>query len=100
MSSGKINNKSFESVKRSYKLKELISKDKREVQLKSQFNKNSHNQLNKEIINDLDDNFDIIKSLHLILLNCSTLTKKQKFDFCNSQRYFMKLYLKEILRKT
>jgi len=100
MSSGRINNKSFESVKRSYKIKELISKEKREVQLKSQFKENSLNQLNKEIINDLDDNFDIIKSLHLILLNCSTLTKKQKFDFCNSQRYFMKLYLKEMLRKT
>ncbi|MFX1321869.1 MAG: hypothetical protein ACFFAQ_09505 [Promethearchaeota archaeon] len=100
MSSGRIKNKRFESVKENYKIKELISLDKKEVQLKKQFKKNSHNQLNKEIINDLDDNFDIIKSLHLILLNCSTLTKKQKFDFCNSQRYFMKLYLKEILRKT
>ncbi len=93
MSSGRINNKRFKSAKESFKIKELISKDKKEVQLKSQFKENSLNQLNKEIINDLDDNFDIIKSLHLILLNCSTLTKKQRFDFCNSQRYFMKLYL-------
>ncbi|MFX0042542.1 MAG: hypothetical protein ACFE8L_06490 [Candidatus Hodarchaeota archaeon] len=100
MSSGRINNKRIESVKESYKIKELISLDKKEDHLKRQFKDNSHNQLNEELINDIDENFDIIKSLHLILLNCSSLSKEQKFDFCNSQRYFMKLYLKEILKKT
>lgn len=94
MSSGRINNKRIERVKESYKIKELVNQENENIQLKKHLKKNSHYQLN-----GLDDNFDIIKCLHLLLSNCSNLTKKQKFEFCNSQRYFMKLYLEEILRK-
>ncbi len=39
----------------------------------------------------------ILNDIHSILSNCSNLTNNQKLDYCNSQRYYMKLYLKEVL---
>lgn len=46
-----------------------------------------------------DENFVLITEIQSVLQNCSNLTDKQKLDYCNSQRYFMKLYLKEINKK-
>ncbi|MFX1240298.1 MAG: hypothetical protein ACFFA7_03510 [Promethearchaeota archaeon] len=43
-----------------------------------------------------DFNFETIKKIHFILKNNHSLTQKQKFDYCSSQRFFMKLYLKSI----
>lgn len=43
-----------------------------------------------------DENLTTLKKIHAILLNCVNLTKKQKLEFCNSERYFMKLYLKRL----
>ncbi len=43
-----------------------------------------------------DNNFDMIKKIHFILKNSHDLPQKQKYDYCNSQRFFMKLYLKSI----
>ncbi len=53
-----------------------------------------------EIENLCDDNLNTIKKVHAILLNCSNLSKKQKLEFCESERYFMKLYLKKLSDKT
>ncbi|MHA2120105.1 MAG: hypothetical protein ACW990_02755 [Promethearchaeota archaeon] len=44
----------------------------------------------------LDENLITLKKVHAILLNCSNLTDKQKFDFASSERFFMKLYLKKL----
>ncbi len=44
----------------------------------------------------LDENLITLKKVHAILLNCSNLTNKQKFDFATSERFFMKLYLKKL----
>ena len=44
----------------------------------------------------LDENLITLKKVHAILLNCSNLTDKQKFDFATSERFFMKLYLKKL----
>jgi hypothetical protein len=44
----------------------------------------------------IDNHFDIIQKIHYILKNSQDLTQKQKFDYCNNQRFFMKLYLKSI----
>jgi hypothetical protein len=44
-----------------------------------------------------EENLDIIKSIHAILVNCSNLTQQQKGDYCKSERYFMKLYLKKFV---
>jgi len=50
-----------------------------------------------EEIKDLcDENLKSIQKIHAILLNCVNLSKKQKFEFCESERYFMKLYLKKL----
>jgi len=50
-----------------------------------------------ENIEDLcDENLTTLKKIHAILLNCVNLSKKQKLEFCNSERYFMKLYLRKL----
>jgi hypothetical protein len=41
----------------------------------------------------------ISNDIHSILSNCSELTNSQKLDFCTNQRYFMKLYLKQVIIK-
>jgi len=41
----------------------------------------------------------ISNDIHCILSNCPDLTINQKLDYCNSQRYFMKLYLKDMVIK-
>jgi len=51
---------------------------------------------NKEIENICDENLITLQKIHAILLNCSNLSKKQKLEFCESERYFMKLYLQKL----
>ena len=46
-----------------------------------------------------DEYLTILNDIHLILSNCSDLSISQKLEFCNSQRYFMKLFLKDMLIK-
>ena len=43
-----------------------------------------------------DEDLLTLHKIHSILLNCINLSKKDKLEFCNSQRYFMKLYLKKM----
>ena len=40
-----------------------------------------------------------LHKIHAILLNCINLDEKVKLEFCTSQRYFMKLYLKKLRKK-
>jgi len=58
---------------------------------------------NKENVNRShkgnDENLLTLKKVHSILLNCVNLTKKQKLEFAESERYFMKLYLKNLRKK-
>ena len=49
--------------------------------------------------NQIQDYLVMAENVHDILLNCSNLTRKQKLDYCNSQRYLMKLYLKHFIYK-
>ena len=44
------------------------------------------------------DNFKLLTDIQRVLQNCSHLTNKEKALYCQSQRYFMKLYLREINR--
>ena len=53
-------------------------------------------QINETII---DNHFEMIKEIHYILKNSKDLTQKQKFAYCNSQRFFMKLYLERISKE-
>ncbi|MFX1366657.1 MAG: hypothetical protein ACFFCE_02250 [Promethearchaeota archaeon] len=43
-----------------------------------------------------ENHFRTIKKIHYILKNSSDLTQKQKYNYCNKQRLFMKLYLQRI----
>jgi hypothetical protein len=43
-----------------------------------------------------DDDLLTLHKIHSILLNCINLNKKDKLEFCKSQRYFMKLYLQKM----
>ena len=63
--------------------------------------------IENEIIKDLEqipeefgnENLKILKDIQDILQNCTKLTQKEKFEYCKSQRFFMKLYLREINRR-
>ena len=46
-----------------------------------------------------ENHFNMIKEIHQILKSAKNLTQNQKFGYCNSQRFFMKLYLKRICRE-
>ncbi len=48
---------------------------------------------------DTNECLDMLKIIRLNLLNSPNLTNGEKFDYCCIERYFMKLYLKEILQK-
>ncbi|MFW9973029.1 MAG: hypothetical protein ACFFDF_22785 [Candidatus Odinarchaeota archaeon] len=65
-------------------------------------NKTNHNNLQntQNLIHPLEDEYLAISNdIHTILSNCSELTYAQKLDFCTNQRYFMKLFLKNLLIK-
>ncbi|MFX1480964.1 MAG: hypothetical protein ACFFCI_23010 [Promethearchaeota archaeon] len=47
----------------------------------------------------LDENLTTLQKIHAILLNCINLSQKEKLEFANSQRYFMKLYLQKLKDK-
>ncbi|MHA2392213.1 MAG: hypothetical protein ACXAEX_09580 [Promethearchaeota archaeon] len=42
------------------------------------------------------DNFKLLADIQNVLQNCRHLTDKDRLNYCNTQRYFMKLYLREI----
>jgi hypothetical protein len=42
------------------------------------------------------DNFKLLTDISKVLQKCRHLTHKDKLLYCQSQRYFMKLYLREI----
>ena len=46
-----------------------------------------------------DENLISLEKIHAILLNCLNLNEKEKLEFCNSERYLMKLYLKKLKYK-
>lgn len=45
------------------------------------------------------DNFKLLTDISNVLQNCRHLTAKDKLLYCQSQRYFMKLYLREFNKK-
>ena len=45
------------------------------------------------------DNFKLLSDISNVLQKCRHLTDKDKLLYCQSQRYFMKLYLREINKR-
>jgi hypothetical protein len=42
------------------------------------------------------DNFKLLTDIQNVLQNCKHLTNTDRLNYCTTQRYFMKLYLREI----
>ncbi|MFW9943251.1 MAG: hypothetical protein ACFFFT_19605 [Candidatus Thorarchaeota archaeon] len=59
----------------------------------------SYNIEEENIEEICDENLATLQKIHAILLNCINLSKKQKLEFAESERYFMKLYLKKVLKQ-
>ena len=72
---------------------EKFSLDKSSNQERDKINELPQSKKVEEIC---DENLVSLKKIHAILLNCLNLNEKEKLEFCNSERYFMKLYLKKI----
>jgi hypothetical protein len=70
------------------KLKDLVNQETQ-----------SDKVVDKNIEDICDENLTTLQKIHAILLNCVNLSKKQKLEFCESERYFMKLYLKELRKQ-
>jgi len=45
------------------------------------------------------DNFKLLTDIQRVLQKCTHLTQKDKLMYCQSQRYFMKLYLRQINKR-
>jgi hypothetical protein len=45
------------------------------------------------------DNFKLLTDIQTVLQKCTHLTDKDRLMYCTSQRYFMKLYLREINKR-
>ncbi len=56
-------------------------------------------QVEEEQANRVDENLSTLQKIHAILLNCLNLTKKQKLEYAESERFFMKLHLKKLIDK-
>ena len=64
------------------------------------FKEETSQVIDDNIENLCDENLTTLQKIHSILLNCVNLSKKQKLEFCESERYFMKLYLKKLKNKS
>ena len=72
----------------------------KEVSLSQTSKDNEPKDLKEEDLGEvIDENLITLKKVHSILLNCINLTKKQKLEFAESERFFMKLHLKILLDK-
>lgn len=65
----------------------------------SKITNNEFNNLQNFETSPEDEYLSISNDLHAILSNCSEFSNSQKLNFCSNQRYFMKLYLKQLLTK-
>ncbi|MFX1426142.1 MAG: hypothetical protein ACFFBE_06785 [Promethearchaeota archaeon] len=45
------------------------------------------------------DNFKLLTDIQNVLQSCRHLTAKDRLNYCITQRYFMKLYLREVNKK-
>ena len=78
--------------------KENIIKIQRSESYSKDIENTSDEVVEDTLENICDENLTTLQKIHAILLNCVNLSKKQKLEFCESERYFMKQYLKEYCR--
>jgi hypothetical protein len=58
-----------------------------------------NNFININLDNKLTKCYGKIINIHFFLSNNKELTNEQKLDYCSIERYFMKLYLREMMKK-
>ncbi|MFW9947131.1 MAG: hypothetical protein ACFFDX_09915, partial [Candidatus Odinarchaeota archaeon] len=82
---------------------DLITKKKspqefmiREFIVYKKVEQNSNEYVIKKFEKTKEQNLEILNLIKDILENVANLTPKQIIDYCKSQRYFMKLYFKQI----
>ncbi|MFX0075539.1 MAG: hypothetical protein ACFE96_08860, partial [Candidatus Hermodarchaeota archaeon] len=69
-------------------LKDLFNRDEVKEELKSKIS-----QLPEK---SKRSNFKLLQEIQTVLQRCTHLTEKQRLMYCESQRYFMKQYLREM----
>jgi hypothetical protein len=85
----------------------FVSSQSRDTE-KEEFRENLQSKLEKEINKQIEiklkrnkfekhDYLQMIKEIRQIIKKCSFLSDMEKQDYCKSERYFMKLYLRRIL---
>ena len=86
-------------AKKTNKSKAILSQELKVKEKKAQVKKVKKSIQDRERCDtNKRQNLELVKEIHDILLNRKTLSLRQKIDFCKNQRYFMKLYLREILK--
>lgn len=73
------------------------------LNLKTLFGEDIRNELREKVKilqgKNVADNLTLLNEIQEILHKCTHLTPEQRLMYCQSQRYFMKLYLREINRQ-
>jgi len=83
-----------------YALEILEKSESFDVSRESFFEKLEINSFtNTNLENKLTKCYSKIINIHFLLSNNNELTNTQKLDYCTIERYFMKLYLKEMMKK-
>ena len=102
ISKGLINNDDFANiVERGKSLDNMIQLDNGEIRLYSKYSDSALNEncvvkkcdeIKKEYMIMMDD-------IHTLLKNYENLSNKEKLEYCNSERYYMRMYMKHALIK-
>ena len=108
MSSGKIEQNYFKNVECDLILNESVILSENIIH-KSHFSESNSNKekvypyfdnsLKHNYGGIIDDDLNIIQKIHILLQNSKDLTQREKYEYCNRQRFYMKLYLKRISNK-
>lgn len=61
-----------------------------------EFNKQIEAKIIKLPEKNKRSNFKLLQEIQTVLQRCTHLTEKQRLMYCESQRYFMKQYLREM----
>jgi hypothetical protein len=69
-------------------LSDLFSSEEVKEELKAQINRLPEKSKRS--------NFKLLQEIQTVLQRCTHLTEKQRLMYCESQRYFMKQYLREM----
>ncbi|MHA1235681.1 MAG: hypothetical protein ACTSQL_11420 [Promethearchaeota archaeon] len=83
-----------------YSIKVLDNTSEISIPVLPVLEKNYEFKLNESCVDHkLTKCYGKIVNVHSFLLNNEELTNTQKLDYCSMERYFMKAYLKEMMKK-